>query len=101
MHTISFWSTHWPLLLTMNVGGIVVPWSILREDRVPTGVGWIPGCIGSQYGGFTANPWKNWVLVYSSVVLKGLLPTNDCLFMHAPIMKINDINSADLFSMQF
>ena len=72
--------------------------------KVPTGVGRLPGRIGSRYGGFTANQWKNWILLYSPVVLKGLLPTNDmgcwllfvcaCRLICKAIVKIDDINSA-------
>ena len=79
--------------------------------KVPTGVGRLPGRIGSRYGGFTANQWKNWILLYSPVVLKGLLPTNDmgcwllfvraCRLICKAIVKIDDINSADLFFLQF
>ena len=33
--------------------------------KVPAGVGRLPGCIGSRYGGFTAQQWNNWILLYS------------------------------------
>ena len=44
---------------------------------VPAVVGRLPSRIGSQYGGFTAKQWKNWILLYSAVALKGLLPSDD------------------------
>ncbi len=43
--------------------------------QIPSGVGRLQGRISSQYGGFTANQWRNWIMMYSPVVLKGLLPT--------------------------
>lgn len=79
--------------------------------KVPTGVGRLPARIGSWYGGFTANQWKNWILLYSPVVLKGLLPTNDmgcwllfvraCRLICKPNVKIDDINTADFSSCNF
>ena len=37
--------------------------------KVPNGVSKLQGLIGSRYCGFTANRWKNWILLHSPVVL--------------------------------
>ena len=49
------------------------------EDRinsfdVGTGIGWLPHRIASNYGGYMASQWKNWILIYSICCLKDLLP---------------------------
>ena len=70
---------------------------------VPAVVGRLPSRIGSQYGGFTAKQWKNWILLYSAVALKGLLPSDDmgcwllfvraCSLLCKPIIKKEDVAS--------
>lgn len=42
--------------------------------RVPSDIGRIPRKIASSFGGFTAEQWKNWVIVYSMFTLRGILP---------------------------
>ena len=42
--------------------------------KVPASVGRIPYKIGSNFSGFTADQWKNWVCIYSTLCLKELLP---------------------------
>ena len=42
--------------------------------RVPSDIGRIPRKIASSFGGFTAEQWKNWVIVYSMFALRGILP---------------------------
>ena len=41
---------------------------------VPDDVGRIPSKIASGFAGFTAEQWKNWILLYSLSALKGCLP---------------------------
>ena len=45
----------------------------VRCFRVPPHVGRIPYRISSNYGGFTASQWRNWITIYSPVVLKRIL----------------------------
>ena len=40
----------------------------------PPDVGRIPHKISSGFSSFTADQWKNWVLIYSLIVLKPILP---------------------------
>ncbi len=48
--------------------------SKMNQFRVPADVGRVPSNILSLFGGLTANQWRNWITIYSAVVLKGLLP---------------------------
>ena len=45
----------------------------ISSFHVPSYVGRLPAQISSNYGGFTAKQWKNWILIYSPIVLKGFL----------------------------
>ena len=42
----------------------------------PNDIGRLPLKIGSSFSGFTADQWKMWTLVFSAVVLKGVIPDN-------------------------
>ena len=46
----------------------------IDEMKVPANVGRIPYKIASNFSGFTADQWKNWICVYSILCLKQLLP---------------------------
>ena len=46
----------------------------IKLFKVPNDVGRLPSQISSSYGSFTANQWKNWICVYSCVILKDILP---------------------------
>lgn len=48
--------------------------SRINKFRVPADVGRVPSSISSSFGAFTANQWRNWITIYSAVVLKDLLP---------------------------
>ena len=43
---------------------------------VPAGVGALPGRIRSNYGGFTAKQWNNWIILYTYSSTKSLVPRN-------------------------
>ena len=77
---------------------------------VHAGTGRLPISILSCYGAFKANQWKNWIPLYSSVLLKGLLPQDHfrcwLLLVRACSLLSNCIffkyvSSADLFLLQF
>ena len=44
----------------------------LEKVEAPSDLGHLPGNIRSNYGGFTADQWKNWVLYYSMYTLEGV-----------------------------
>lgn len=45
----------------------------IENVEAPSDLGRLPGKISSNYGGFTASQWKNWVLYYSLYALEGIL----------------------------
>ena len=46
----------------------------IKQFNIPIDVGRIPSNIKASYKSFTANQWKNWIVIYSLVVLKDLMP---------------------------
>lgn len=42
--------------------------------RTPRGIGRIPNKIATSFNGFTAEQWKNWVILYSMFALRGIIP---------------------------
>ena len=85
--------------------------SKMRLFHLPAEVGRIPSNISSCHGSFTADQWKNWILIYSPIVLKDVMPHDhlQCwlLFVHAcriitcNCIKQTDVDTADLFLKQF
>ena len=47
----------------------------IDKMKVPANIGCIPCKISSNFSDFTADQWKNWICVYSTLCLKELLPT--------------------------
>ena len=47
---------------------------ICDRFTVSADVGRIPHKISSGFASFTADQWKNWILIYSLVALKNVLP---------------------------
>ena len=49
--------------------------SLLEEDIqnfvLPEGIGCIPTKISSKFGGFTADQWTNWIIIYLPILLRG------------------------------
>lgn len=78
---------------------------------VPAGIGRLPSSISSCYGAFTASQWKNWITIYSPLLLKGLLPQEHlrcwllfvraCSLLCSNCIQKNAILSADTFFIQF
>ena len=86
------------------------------EDRISsfdvgTGIGRLPHKIASDYGGYTASQWKNWILIYSMFCLKDLLPETHlrcwqtfvlaCQYLCTPVLSKTDIIKADLLFVKF
>ena len=69
-------------------------------------IGRIPKKIASAFGGFTAEQWMNWILVYSLYALRGLIPEEHykcwesfvlaCRLLTLPILSDLTIKKADL-----
>jgi len=56
----------------------------------PIDIGRIPSKIASSYSGFTADQWRNWTCIYSSVALKNVIPPADlrCWLLFVKAMSI-------------
>ena len=89
--------------------------SLLQErvDSVciPSTVGRIPRKIGSQFSSFTAEEWKNWIMIYSIICLRSLLPQEHlecwrhfvlaCHYVCKRNILVRDIQVADAFLLHF
>lgn len=85
----------------------------LRVDsvNVPSTIGRIPKKIATAFGGFTAEQWMNWTLVYSLYALRGLIPDQDykcweafvlaCRLLTNPVLTDIAIKKADLLLLNF
>ena len=92
----------------LNKNKLAVLEKRISAFHVPSYVGRLPAQISSNYGGFTA---KQWILVYSPIVLKGLLPTEHlgcwllfvraCHLICSTFLKVENVQSAHLFFVQF
>jgi len=86
------------------------------EDRIklfitPADCGRLPSNISSSYSSFTAAQWRNWITIYSPVVLKGLLPVEHlrcwllfvqaCQLLCRRIIQNFDVVTADLYLLNF
>ena len=78
---------------------------------ITAGIGRLPCSFSSCYGAFTASQWKNWITIYSPVILKLALPPDDfrcwllfvrsCSILCSHCVRQSDITSADMFLVQF
>lgn len=83
----------------------------VQSFNVPPELGRLPSNILSNYGGFTANQWQNWITIFSSVALKGLLQpelfqnwlmfVRACCILSRYILTIREVESADLYLLNF
>ena len=74
--------------------------------KVPSDVGRIPRKIASSFSGFTAEQWKNWVVIYSLFALRGILPHDhyncwqsfvlSCFLLCRREISSTDLTNADL-----
>lgn len=70
------------MLNVWTAGGVVNKshYAMIQEkvdSFVTPEIGRIPSKIASGFSGFTAEQWRNWILVYSLSSLKGILPHRD------------------------
>lgn len=83
----------------------------LKKFTVPSDVGRLPSRISSCHGTFTASQWKNWVTLYSPILLKDLLPTENyrcwllyvrsCCILTSYCIRQSNLTTADLLLLQF
>ena len=83
----------------------------IKQFNIPIDVGRIPSNIQASYKSFTANQWKNWIVIYSIVVLKDLIPAEhlrcwqlfvrSCVILCSYCIRLSDITAADVLLEQF
>ena len=77
----------------------------VNDMQVPANIGRIPHKISSNFSGFTADQWKNWICIYSMVCLKNILPVEQyecwshfqdaCFLFLQPSISQHDLNCVD------
>ena len=82
----------------------------LNSFRFPSDIGRLPVNISSGFGGFTANQWRHWIMIFSPVVLKGILLDSHlrcwllfvraCCILQSHCIRTSDVDSADRFLLQ-
>lgn len=83
----------------------------VKQFNIPADVGRLPSNMKSCYNGFTANQWKNWITIYSLVILKDLLPNEhfhcwqlfvrSCIILCSYCPRRCDFTTADILLLQF
>lgn len=85
--------------------------SKLREFKISGDFGRLPNNISANWGGFTADQWKTWTLVYSLYALFELIPNEHLKIWHtfvtacrkiiSPVVSYNDARLADMLFLKF
>ena len=83
----------------------------LREFNISRDFGRLPNNISSNWGGFNAEQWKTWTLVYSTYVLHDSLSDKDFKIWHtfvtacrkliSPVVSLNDTQLDDFLFLKF
>ena len=83
----------------------------IEELNSATSIGRFPRKIGSNYGIYTAQEWKNWTLIFSMYALYGILPDNQlriwerfvlaCRILCQPVITKQEILRADALLLNF
>ena len=70
------------IVLIITKGKLKLLDSRIRDLKISGDFGRLPNNISANWGGFTAEQWKTWTLVYSSYTLHGLLSDKDFKIWH-------------------
>ena len=83
----------------------------IEEFNTATSIGRIPRKIGTNYGNYTAEEWKNWTLKFSMYALYGIFPDNHlrvwerfvlaCKILCQPVITKQEIKKADALLVNF
>ena len=83
----------------------------IEELNTATSIGRIPWKIGTNYGNYTAEEWKNWTLTFSMYALYGIIPDNHlrvwerfvlaCRILCQPVIIKQEIKKADALLVNF
>ena len=108
-HVMEVWLNHPRNML--NSQKLTLIEGAIHNFIVPDGIGRLPSKITAHFGGFTADQWRNWITIYSSVLLWDVLDTEhwECwtLFVKAVkmiccrVVKLTDVSHADSLLQQF
>ena len=84
---------------------------LISQFIIPEGIRCLPSKITNHFGGFTADQWRNWITIYSTVLLWQLLDSQhwNCwiLFVQAVktltgrILTVSDLTEADSLLQRF
>lgn len=95
----------------IDKGALIKLQTSIDEIRVPSAVGRIPSKIASGFCSFSADQWKNWTMIYSSTILKPVLPLDHykiwLKFVRATsllcrkIVPLTDVDMADQLLLSF
>lgn len=106
-HAISVWTKK--AILTPQA--MVEIQEVVDSIEVPSKVGRVPSKIASGFSDFTADQWKNWIMVYSLVALKDRLPDHDftcwakfvsaCRLICAPVITSDAILQAHALIVEY
>jgi len=85
--------------------------SLISEFTILEGIGRLPSKISSHFGGFTADQWRNWITIYSPIVLWQVLRQQqwNCwiLFVQAVkmitgrVLGVTELSEADVLLQKF
>lgn len=77
----------------------------IKNFAVPSNIGRLPVRLKSNHASFKASQWSSWILIYSPIVLKSILPNEHyqcwllfvraCNILSQRIVKLSDLNTAD------
>ena len=107
-HVMEIWLND-PNILSKQ--SVMIIEETVQKFVVPEGIGRLPNKITAHFGGFTADQWRNWIIIYSSVLLRNVLEKDhwDCWIMFVKavklfcgrIVKLSDVARADSLMQQF
>ena len=83
----------------------------IEEINISSSIGRIPRKIGTNYGSYRGEEWKNWTLIFSTYALHGILPDNHlriwerfviaCRILCQPVISKEEIMKADALLVNF
>ena len=95
----------WIELGLLSNDDLTVADEIIKNFVVPDNLGRLPIGLKSNYAGFKASQWSSWIMIYSPIILKHLLPDEHyrywllfvraCNILSQRIIKLSDVRIAD------
>ena len=97
-HTMNVWKSQ-GLLKQKDFADIQ---KTVDQIEVPSDIGRIPSKVASGFSDFTADQWKHWILLYSTISLKNRLPSdnftnwsafaNACTLLSSPSLTLDAVS---------